>query len=947
MLDLKRLRSRPGKAGGNPQEVSPRGRVSTGAAVVSGSQRQWLRHRSARDFNALLALALWAGLVSLFSAVTLWWFGRMNPLHGVFLVLPGLLVAIFGAMRHRGMVSHRRGRVLRVVLILLGATQALVWTDLLLRLAPAEPLVQLLILSVLVLSLSVLIYQVSVFLLILLLCGASLFLHAPGHVPGHTSLHASHQALAHTQAWPLLGALSIALVMGLVAWRLLLQKRRAERREYELIQALAHARAQLQDRRARVGSWSDSGIAQAGNAKGPPPGDPADRAAQTKTDFLATISHEIRTPLNGILPILEILLDSSLNEEQRRYVRTAHSSSLHLLRLINDVLDFARAESGKLQLESIDFDFRELVSSVCDLMYRSAINKGLSLELDIGDDIPRKLRGDPIRLRQILTNLLSNALKFTEAGYVRISVARRRARRREVELFFSVRDSGIGMSRDTSRRVFSSFTQADASTTRKHGGTGLGLVICKRLVNLMGGRIGVRSRPGEGSEFWFVLPMRRSLDEVPPGRRDLVGVRLMGVLPDTAGRARVEQLLGRFGIALETATWEEVVTRLHTAAMLGPAQGFDLLLLQPDGDEQAVWELLAELRSDPLLKALPVVLASESEKLLARAQSDFGACALAGGWEAAPLKRCLERLLDVQQAHAAAKSDGTGVALSDLNLVPEDALFEADAPFYPSPVCGDRDVNVLLAEDNPVNLGVVRRVLDRLGVGVRVAQNGREALEQLAAGGIDLVLMDCRMPVMDGYQATRGWRERELLEGRSRLPVVAMTANAMLGDREQCLEAGMDDYLAKPVSVSDIRKMLEKWLPGGLQPGPGETAFATANTEQKAELVVDRKAVTELRELMDQEFDQLVATFLANSPGLLEKIGQAAKQQDLAALIDPAHSLKSSSANLGALKLSAVARGIETASREGRMQAALLGCQRLVDVYAETRSALIAEMQAP
>lgn len=873
-----------------------------------------------------MTLASWAALASLITAMAFWWAGMMDVLHGVPLVLFGLLMGLLAGLTRGRMVSRRRGRFFRVLLLVLSATQALLWSDLLLPvMLLGERFMELAVVSVLVLSLSVLLHKFSVFLLALLLCAGNLFWGLPDHV----------------DAWRLLGVLSVALVMGLVGWNFLLQKRRVERREYELIHSLAQARAEARDQqaglRARMGPDIDR--------KNLPVGMPTDSVAQTKNDFLAMISHEIRTPLNGILPILEILLESPLNEEQRRYVRTAFSSSRHLLRLINDVLDFARAESGKLQLENIEFDFRELVSSVCDLMQRSAINKGLTLECDISDDVPRKLRGDPIRLRQILTNLVSNAVKFTEVGHVRVSVSRRRARRREVELLFSVKDSGIGMSRETSRRVFSSFTQADASTTRKHGGTGLGLVICERLVTLMGGRIGVRSRPGEGSEFWFVLPMRHSLDVVPPARRDLVGIKVMGVFCDAGGKDWVDHALSPWGVTLDTATHEEVLDRLHTAAMLGRRHAFDLLLLESAALGRLLTAVLTELRSDPLLKDLPVVVASESQSLLAGLQSDYGACSLPGGLSIAPLKRCLERLLDVQQVHADGEADDSGSGLNDLNLVPEDALLETDAPLYPSPPKTGRVFKVLLVEDNPVNLGVVSRVLDRLGAVVLVAQNGREALEQLSAGGVDLVLMDCRMPVMDGYQATRHWREREVSEGRSRLPVVAMTANAMSGDRERCLEAGMDDYLAKPVSVSDIRGVLERWLHPGREPAPDGTGAPVDPVAADSAQLIDRQVLSELRELLDEEFEQLVATFLANSPAHLEQIQKAAGQRDLAALVNPAHSLKSSSANLGASSLASLARSIEQAAREGSSEAALLGCEAISDVHAATCAVLVEEIE--
>ncbi len=674
----------------------------------------------------------------------------------------------------------------------------------------------------------------------------------------------------------------------------------------------------------------------------------ANGAGRAKTEFLATISHEIRTPLNGILPILEILQQSGLNEEQQRYVSTAFSSSRHLLRIINDILDFARAESGKLTFESIEFDLPEMVEGVVELMRSSASNKGLKVMAQVAGDVPRVLRGDPVRVRQILTNLLSNAVKFTDAGHIKIAVSLHRSSRKEVELMVIVSDTGLGMSRDTARKVFDSFTQGDASTTRKHGGTGLGLVICKRLVELMGGRIGVRSRLGEGSEFWFVLPMRRSTSEVPSERRNLEGVRVLWVIEDEQAAAQVNGYLEEWGVKAERAKLGEVIVRLHNSAMLGRTWAYELLLVDSWGVELELARVLSELRSDPLLRDLLVVASSRSEEIADRLHRDFGVYALSGGMRPETLRRSLYRLFDVGAESGGAAEQDRRAAFRDLNLEQELSLQEFDPDILGSSKKADTHGCVLLVEDNPVNLGVVRRVLDRWGVSTIVAQNGREALEQLGAQqAIDLVLMDCQMPVMDGYQATREWRLVEDRDGRKRLPVVAMTANAMQGDREKCLDAGMDDYLPKPVSIADLQQMLDKWMPGQVD-ATGEDGKAGFAPEMgSSEKVVDQQVIGELRDVMGEEFQGLIATYLDNTPALIFQIGEAMDAGDIESLILPAHSLKSSSANIGAMQMSELARRLEMAGRSENLSTIKEEQPRLASLFEETRDALQPYLQDP
>jgi len=744
---------------------------------------------------------------------------------------------------------------------------------------------------------------------------------------------------ASERIWLLMLMLMPVLVFGVFVRLVLAKKAAAERGRERTLRELALIRAETADQEERIQYEQEQrkrlerdflALREVANGAG-----------RAKTEFLATISHEIRTPLNGILPILEILQQSELNEEQQRYVSTAFSSSRHLLRIINDILDFARAESGKLAFESIEFDLPEMVEGVVELMRSSASNKGLKVMAHVAKDVPRVLRGDPVRVRQILTNLLSNAVKFADAGHIKIMVSLHRFSRKEVELMVVVSDTGPGMSRDTARKVFDSFTQGDASTTRKHGGTGLGLVICKRLVELMGGRIGVRSRLGKGSEFWFVLPMRRSTSEVPSERRNLEGVRVLWVIDDEQTAVQIRGHLKDWGVKAERAKLGEVIVRLHNSAMLGRTWAYELLLVDSWGVELELARVLGELRSDPLLRDLPVVASSRSEEIADRLHRDFGVYALSGGMRPETLRRSLYRLFDVGAESGGAAEQDRRAAFRDLNLEQELSLQEFDPDILVSSTKADTHGCVLLVEDNPVNLGVVRRVLDRLGVSTIVAQNGREALEQLGAQqAIDLVLMDCQMPLMDGYQATREWRLIEDRDARKRLPVVAMTANAMQGDREKCLDAGMDDYLPKPVSIADLQQMLDKWMPRRVDVAEEQGKASFAPELGSAETVVDEQVISELREVMGEEFQGLIATYLDNTPALIFQIREAMDAGDIESLILPAHSLKSSSANIGAMQMSELARKLEMAGRGEDLQAIEQGQPRLAPLFEETRDAL-------
>jgi signal transduction histidine kinase/CheY-like chemotaxis protein len=679
--------------------------------------------------------------------------------------------------------------------------------------------------------------------------------------------------------------------------------------------------------------------------------DLAEDASRAKTEFLATMSHEIRTPLNGILPILEMLRETALDREQQNLVHTAHTSSRHLLRIINDILDFAKVESGKLQLETIEIDIRDLVDSVSQLMSGGARNHNLKLSVSIADNVPQVVRGDPIRLRQVLINLVSNAIKFTEQGGIRIEVSRGQTGQKEVELLFAVADTGVGMSAETAERLFQSFTQADASTTRKHGGTGLGLVICKRLVELMGGKIGVRSAPGQGSTFWFLVPLRKSVMEVPSARRSLKGVRILTLIPDVDVAARVAANLARWGVIEEASRDpQEALSRARSTAMLGDSWAYQLLLIDGDGLEQRLPGLLADLRSTETLQRLNVVVSLRAETLAHKLRRDFGVLVLPDALRPEPLRRILHRLFDVETQHFGNPDLRAEEIYDDLNVSGMQTAL-GDGAELPAPACyGGR---ALLVEDNPVNLGVVGKALARLGLSCTTATDGREALSQCERQRFDIIFMDCQMPVMDGYEAARRIRQLEAKQGGARTPVVAMTANAMTGDRERCIDAGMDDYLAKPVSLEQLRDCVAGWLNVADQPRAQlqqheedemQQAGDTRQGGKAQAAVLDEGILRELKEIMDDEYLSLLQTFLRSAPGLVAEARAAIERRDVDAMVNPVHSLKSSSANVGAMQLSELARRTERLARAGSLAEAETAFGDVDAAYREAEAALRAHV---
>ncbi|RJF97606.1 EAL domain-containing protein [Noviherbaspirillum saxi] len=622
--------------------------------------------------------------------------------------------------------------------------------------------------------------------------------------------------------------------------------------------------------------------------------DDAVRTALTKTQFAATVSHEVRTPLNGVVGMLDMLKEMRLTKRQQECVDIAWNSSRALIELINDILDFSKMEAGKLELEEIEFDLRKLIEEVIELLAKQAQQKGLELGYLMAPGVPERIRGDSLRLRQVLLNLISNAVKFTEHGEVAVHVAVMPAEGDNLILHCNVVDTGIGMSPDAVKHIFESFAQADRSTTRKYGGTGLGLAICKQLVVLMRGEIGVSSELGKGSTFWFETRCKAGINQ--PAVADdtaLRGVRVLVIEESLIVRSFVCQSLEQAGMRCHAVSnGAEALSELARGEQAHSP--YQLAIMDIDTTDDRGTDLVRRLRIE-IGAVVPRLL------VLDRYASPMGSSSLGADlYLGKPLR--LERLLDTVR-----------------RLLPGAPMpapaFAASAPVAASG--NSKDYRVLVAEDNRTNQMVAGGMLAMNGCECQFAANGREAVEAARRGRFDLILMDCSMPEMDGYEATAHIRNFEETLGL-RTPIIAMTANTQPGDADKCLAAGMDDYLAKPITLVELRQKLERWL-ARLEPS-GRAMLPEVDPYEADGSPLDHEVFDKLREILGPALQQTVNPFLEDTPDYLTRLEQAVQEGNADVARAMAHSIKGSSGNLGAPTLAQLAKEAEELAIEHRVE---------------------------